>query len=91
MVSSARRRLTLQTCLSVVLPSQPQTFLQSDVVFDQVGIARYPVLLGGKAGSLGVEPITGNFVHEGDVLRHDHDRLTEKLLELCLTGSKVTQ
>ena len=32
--------------------------------------------------ALGVEPITGNFVHEGDVLRHDHDRVTEKLLEL---------
>ncbi len=32
--------------------------------------------------SLGVEPITGSFVHEGDVLRHDHDRVTERLLEL---------
>jgi len=32
--------------------------------------------------SLGVEPITGNFVHEGNVLRHDHDRVTERLLEL---------
>jgi uncharacterized cofD-like protein len=41
--------------------------------------------------SLGVEPITGNFVHEGDVLRHDHDRLTEKLLDLCLTGAKVAR
>ncbi len=34
--------------------------------------------------ALGVEPVTGNFVHEGDVLRHDHDRVTEKLLELGL-------
>ncbi len=34
--------------------------------------------------SLGVEPITGNFVHEGDVLRHDHDRVTETLLHLGL-------
>ena len=34
--------------------------------------------------ALGVEPITGNFVHEGDVLRHDQDRLTEALLELAL-------
>lgn len=34
--------------------------------------------------ALGVEPITGNFVHEGDVLRHDHDRVTERLLELGL-------
>jgi uncharacterized cofD-like protein len=34
--------------------------------------------------ALGVEPITGNFVHEGDVLRHDYDRVTERLLELAL-------
>jgi uncharacterized cofD-like protein len=33
---------------------------------------------------LGVEPIVGNFVHEGDVLRHDYDRVTECLLELGL-------
>ncbi len=31
---------------------------------------------------LGVEPITGNFVHEGDVLRHDHDKVTEAVLQL---------
>ena len=35
--------------------------------------------------ALGVEPVTGNFVHEGDVLRHDHDRVTEVLLELART------
>jgi len=34
--------------------------------------------------SLGVEPIVGNFVHEGGVLRHDHDRVTERLMELGL-------
>jgi uncharacterized cofD-like protein len=34
--------------------------------------------------ALGVEPITGAFVHEGDVLRHDYDSLTERLLELSL-------
>ena len=34
--------------------------------------------------ALGVEPIMGNFVHEGDVLRHDHDKVTERLLELAL-------
>jgi uncharacterized cofD-like protein len=33
--------------------------------------------------ALGVEPITGNFVHEGDVLRHDYDRVAETLLNLC--------
>jgi len=32
---------------------------------------------------LGVEPITGNFLHEGEVLRHDQDRVTEVLLSLC--------
>jgi uncharacterized cofD-like protein len=31
---------------------------------------------------LGVTPVTGNFVHEGDVLRHDYDRVAEVLLEL---------
>jgi len=34
--------------------------------------------------ALGVEPVTGDFVHEGDVLRHDYDRLAEKLLEIGL-------
>ena len=34
--------------------------------------------------ALGVEPITGNFVHEGDLLRHDHDKVCETLLELAL-------
>jgi uncharacterized cofD-like protein len=32
--------------------------------------------------SLGVEPIAGNFVHEGDLLRHDPDRVTEALMHL---------
>ena len=32
--------------------------------------------------SLGVEPITGSFVHEGNVLRHDYDRLAEAVLNL---------
>lgn len=36
--------------------------------------------------SLGVEPIVGNFVHEGDVLRHDHDKVAESLLHLGLRG-----
>ncbi len=34
--------------------------------------------------SLGVEPIAGSFAHEGDVLRHDHDRVAEALLQLAL-------
>lgn len=32
--------------------------------------------------ALGVEPITGDFVHEGDLLRHDYDRVAEALLAL---------
>jgi uncharacterized cofD-like protein len=35
--------------------------------------------------SLGVEPITGNFVHEGEVLRHSYDLLAETILQLALT------
>ncbi len=31
---------------------------------------------------LGVTPITGNFVHEGNVLRHDYDRVSEVILDL---------
>jgi uncharacterized cofD-like protein len=34
--------------------------------------------------ALGVEPIDGNFVLEGSVLRHDPDRVTEALLQLAL-------
>jgi uncharacterized cofD-like protein len=34
--------------------------------------------------ALGVEPIVGNFAHEGNVLRHDHDRVTEALLRIGL-------
>lgn len=33
--------------------------------------------------ALGVEPITGDFVHEGEVLRHSYDRVAEVLLELA--------
>ena len=32
--------------------------------------------------SLGVEPITGNFVHEGEVLRHSYDFVAETILNL---------
>jgi uncharacterized cofD-like protein len=36
---------------------------------------------------LGVEPITGNFLHEGDVLRHDYDRVAETLLSICMAST----
>ena len=32
--------------------------------------------------ALGVTPITGNFVYEGDVLRHNYEAVTEKLLAI---------
>ncbi len=34
----------------------------------------------------GVVPVTGNFVHEGHVLRHDYDRVAEELLALARQG-----
>jgi uncharacterized cofD-like protein len=37
-----------------------------------------------RVRALGVEPITGNFVHEGDVLRHDYDFVAERVLTLGL-------
>jgi uncharacterized cofD-like protein len=40
-----------------------------------------------KIRALGVEPIPGNFVHEGDLLRHDPDRVTEALLQLAIAHS----
>ena len=33
--------------------------------------------------ALGVEPITGNFVHEGEVLRHDYDQVAGTVLTLA--------
>src|SRR5271156_3739936 len=37
-----------------------------------------------RVGALGVEPVTGDFVHEGDLLRHDYDRVAERVLALGL-------
>ncbi|HEX9199690.1 MAG TPA: gluconeogenesis factor YvcK family protein [Acidobacteriaceae bacterium] len=34
--------------------------------------------------ALGVEPVPGNFAHEGNVLRHDHDALAEAVLQITL-------
>jgi len=31
-----------------------------------------------------VEPVTGNFVHEGELLRHDYDLVAERVLALGL-------
>ncbi|HEU4637187.1 MAG TPA: gluconeogenesis factor YvcK family protein [Edaphobacter sp.] len=40
---------------------------------------------------LGVEPITGNFLHEGEVLRHDYDHVAHTLLELCFARVSTAQ
>jgi uncharacterized cofD-like protein len=37
-----------------------------------------------RVRSLGVEPVTGNFIHEDGVLRHDYDLVAECLLRLGL-------
>ena len=37
-----------------------------------------------RVRALGVEPITGNFLHEGDVLRHGYDQVAETVLKLAL-------
>jgi len=43
-----------------------------------------------RVRSLGVEPIVGNFAHEGDVLRHDYDYVAERLVELGMRSISTT-
>ena len=38
-----------------------------------------------RVRALGVEPIVGSFVNEGDLLRHDYDRVAEVILGLAMT------
>jgi uncharacterized cofD-like protein len=40
---------------------------------------------------LGVEPVAGNFVHEGEVLRHSYDLVAETLLKLAVQGRGAAQ
>ena len=44
-----------------------------------------------RVRALGVEPILGNFAHEGEVLRHDYDKVTESLLELAQSSKRGSQ
>ncbi len=44
-----------------------------------------------KMQALGVRPIPGNFIFEGDVLRHDYDRVTDALLRLGFEGRPKTE
>jgi uncharacterized cofD-like protein len=41
-----------------------------------------------RVRALGVEPITGNFVHEGEVLRHSYDLVAETVLEVAGSARK---
>ena len=34
--------------------------------------------------ALGVEPVAGSFVHEGEVLRHDYEAVAKAVMELAL-------
>jgi len=45
-----------------------------------------------RVRALGVEPITGNFLHEGEVLRHGYDKVAATLMTLALEAreSKAT-
>jgi uncharacterized cofD-like protein len=62
-----------------IAPIRPATLAQY-ARFDQL-----PILADlDRIRALGVEPITGNFVHEGDVLRHSYDLVAETVLNLAL-------
>lgn len=37
-----------------------------------------------RVRALGVEPVPGNFVHEGEVLRHSYDEVADKVLRLAV-------
>ncbi len=39
-----------------------------------------------RVRALGVQPIMGNFVHEGDVLRHSYDLVAEIVLDLATSA-----
>ena len=43
-----------------------------------------------RVRGMGVTPVTGNFVHEGDVVRHEYDRVTESLLEIGLRERRTS-
>jgi uncharacterized cofD-like protein len=44
-----------------------------------------------RVRALGVEPITGNFLHEGGVLRHGYDHVAETVLRLALRKRSRTR
>jgi uncharacterized cofD-like protein len=42
-----------------------------------------------RVRALGVEPITGNFLHEGEVLRHGYEQVAEVVLRLALQSASL--
>jgi uncharacterized cofD-like protein len=42
-----------------------------------------------RVRALGVEPVAGSFVHEGEVLRHDYESVARVLLELALKDRRL--
>jgi 2-phospho-L-lactate transferase/gluconeogenesis factor (CofD/UPF0052 family) len=43
-----------------------------------------------RVRALGVEPIAGSFVHEGEVLRHDYEAVARVLMELAMKKGSRT-
>lgn len=41
-----------------------------------------------RVRALGVEPVVGSFVHEGEVLRHDYEAVAKKLMELSVNARR---
>jgi uncharacterized cofD-like protein len=60
-------------------PIQPQTLAQ----YQRGGQEPIEADLD-RVRALGVEPVGGSFVHEGEVLRHDHEAVARTLMELAL-------
>jgi len=66
-------------------PIQPETLAQ----YERGGQAPIEADLDRVRG-LGVEPVIGNFVHEGEVLRHDYEAVARTLMELALRRESRT-
>jgi len=59
-----------------ILPATLEQYARFDQLPIEADLARIR--------ALGVEPIIGNFVHEGEVLRHSYDLVAETVLNLAL-------
>lgn len=64
-------------------PIRPETLVQ----YERGGQAPIVADLE-RVRALGVEPIVGNFVHEGEVLRHDYEAVARRLMDLGLNAQR---